>query len=103
MAGRDSRVQLVGPGPSGPERGLEQILPFADLALVPAGPVLLGEQDRQALAVRASWPAGIGEQEQRQQATDLRLGGQDLVERPGQPDRLVAQSSAEQAGATSRA
>jgi hypothetical protein len=59
MAGGDDGLQLVGPGPSGPQRALQDPLPLGDLGAVPAAAVLLLERDQVTPAVGAGGPAGV--------------------------------------------
>ena len=59
--------------------------------MVPLAAVLIREQHQVAVRADAGTPAGVGEQQQREQAGHLRLARQQNGERPGEPDRLVAE------------
>jgi hypothetical protein len=83
-----------GPAPAqGPDH---QGIALGDPRPVPAGAVLVAEQDRAALVVGAGVPPGVGEQQPGQQALGLRLGRHQLHQGPGQAQGDVAQLAAHQ-------
>ena len=67
--------------------GREQGCALGDRVAVPRRPVLLAER-YDAPVAHPGRPAGVGEQHQRQQRAHLVLPGQQVDQRPGQPDRL---------------
>ena len=96
VAGRDGRVQLVGPGPPGGQRPGQQRLSLADEVPVPPAAVLLGQRHELPGPVQPGRPPRVGEQQQGEQPGRLRLPGEQRGQRAGQPDGLVAQLPADQ-------
>ena len=80
-------------GPSGPldSAELTSATPSAMADAIPRRPVLLGERDQPAALIRAREAAGVREQHERQQAGDLVVVGEEPVQHPRQPDRLVGE------------
>jgi hypothetical protein len=96
----DRRLQAVraqaAAGLPGPGQGRPAA---ADRGLVPAGAVLLLEQDRLAVGAEAGREAGGGELEQREQPVRLRLIRGEPGQHPGQPLGLGREVEADQVGA----
>ena len=86
----DRRLQHVGAAPAQRKRAVERRAPRLDLPAVPQRPVLLGEQ-HQLAAAHARRAARVVQEHQRQQPTDLRLVGHQLVQRASQADRLAGE------------
>jgi hypothetical protein len=61
---------------------------FGDIRPVPAGAVLLGEDDQRSVGPGAGRAAGVGEQHQRQQRGDLAVIREHIPQGAGEPDRL---------------
>jgi hypothetical protein len=62
-----------------------------DQGLIPAGAVLLAEQDQGTVGRQSRRATGLGKEQQGQQAGHLWLIGQERGQDPGQPDPLGAQ------------
>jgi hypothetical protein len=103
VAGGDDGLQLVRPGPAGPQRALQDPLSLVDLGPVPAAAVLILQRDQIAAPVGAGGPAGVLQQHQRQQAARLGLARHQPGQRPRQPDRLRAQLRPDHVRARGRA
>jgi hypothetical protein len=71
VAGGDGGLDLIGTGPAAPQGTLDQFLAFGDHGVVPLPAVLVGEQHQIAVQAGPGTPAGVGEQQQREQAGDL--------------------------------
>ena len=99
VAGGDGRLELIGTGPSAPERPLDEHRTLGDLAVVPAAAVLIGQQHELALVVEAGRTAGVGQQQQGDETDHLGLVGQEVGEDPGEADSLVAELGPDRAGA----
>ena len=91
VLGGDRGLQQVRPGAPAPRRRPQQGLALGDLPGVPAGPVLLGQQHQPPARVHPRVPAGVLQQQQREQAGRLRLVRHQRDHHPRQPDRLLAQ------------
>ena len=89
--GGDRGLDLEGPGEVAAEARPDDRVPFADLAGVPAGAVLIGEADERPVGGGAGRPPCVGQQHQRQEAVRLGLVGHELDQQPAEPDGLVAQ------------
>ena len=61
--------------------------------------ILFRERDQLAVRPGARRAPGIGQQHQRQQSGDLAVVREEVVHRPGEPDRLVREIAALQVGA----
>jgi hypothetical protein len=103
MAGGDDGLQLVRPGPAGPQRALQDPLSLVDLGPVPPAAVLILQRDQVTAPVGAGRPAGVLQQHQRQQAARLGLARHQPGQRPRQPDRLRAQVRPDHVRARGRA
>jgi hypothetical protein len=87
----DRALQLVrtrSSGEEGPVQGGETLV---DHRVVPAGTILVLEQDHRPPWVRPGVPARMLQEHQREQAPDLGLVGHQHQDDAGQTDRLVAQ------------
>ena len=73
-------------------------LALLDQGPIPSGAVLLAEQHEGAVGPRARRAAGLGQEQQRQQAGHLRLVGHQRRQDPCQPDRLGAETRFGRAG-----
>src|SRR6266536_1626192 len=102
MARRNGRMQLVRAWAPRPQRLLDNCLAFGDHRLVPQAPVLTLQGHELAVGVGSRLPSGVGEQQQRKQAPNLRFTSQQRAKAAGQPDRLLAQFAADQAVTRSR-
>ena len=102
MTRGDRGLHLIRAGLTAAERGIEEIETVGDRARVPLGPVLFLERDEVARGVEAGAAAGIGQQEQREQAEGLGLVRHQRDERAGEPDRLRAQLDPHELGARGR-
>src|SRR5712691_2412855 len=67
-------------------------LSFVDQGAIPSLAVLLAEQRKAAVRANARCAAGLGQEQQRQQAGPLRLVGHQCREDPRQADRLGAET-----------
>ena len=94
--GVDRGLKLIGPGAAQPQAGPDEILALGDHGPVPPAAVLVGEQDQRAVWPGAGRTAGLGQEQQRQQATDLGLVGHQPGQQPGQADGLGAQVGADE-------
>ena len=99
VARGDRGVQLVRAGAAGLERPFQQGGALGNLGRVPSAAVLVAEQDELTRVAGSGLPARVGEQQQRQQARDLRLVRHERRERAGEPDRLLTQRASHQVGA----
>ncbi len=68
----------------------------SDHRLVPLSPVLVGEQDRAAMAVETAGSSGIGQQQQRMESCDFRIGRHELAQELRGPYRLFAEISSDE-------
>jgi hypothetical protein len=89
--GIDGRLELIGTGLLAARTAPEDRLTLGDQGPVPAGAVLLAEQDQGAVGPGSRPTPGLGQQQQRQQPGHLRLLGHQRHQDPGQPDPLRAQ------------
>ena len=96
MAGRDRRLELVGPGPAERLGALEHAEALVDRARVPERAVLVGEQDELAVGADARVAARVLQQHQRQQPERLGLVGHQHAEELREPDRLAAEVAADE-------
>jgi len=87
-------MQLVRAWAPRPQRLLDNCLAFGDHRLVPQAPVLTLQGHELAIGVGSRLPSGVGEQQQRKQAPNLRFTSQQRVKAAGQPDRLSNTSPA---------
>ena len=87
-----------GPGWSRRRHARTIACPSVDQGPVPARAVLLAEQHERAVGVGSRRATRLGQQQQRQQAGDLRLVGHQRRQQPRQPDRLSAQLRVLRAG-----
>jgi hypothetical protein len=81
---------------AGHESAVHEGQRLVDRGAVPAGPVLVLEQDQRAAGADARGAARVLEQHQREQAGGLGLVGQQRVDDAGQPDRLLGELLADQ-------
>ena len=88
MACGDGRLHLVRPGPAAAQGGVQDPGALLDLATVPAGAVLVCQQDEVTGIIDPGGAPGVLEEHQRQQAGRLGLIGHELGQRLGQPDGL---------------
>ena len=95
----DRGLQLVRAGFAAGQRAVEYARPLGDQGAVPPGPVLLGERHRPSVVVAPRRRPRVVQQHQREQPGRLGVRGQQPVQQPAQPDRLVAQLVADQPGA----
>ena len=95
--GVDRGLDLVGPGLVAAQARADQRLALGDHAPGPSGsgPGRRAAPARRPAPVRAG-AAGLGEQQQGEQAQRLGLVGHQLGQQPGQADRLGAQVAADQ-------
>ncbi len=98
----DRRLQLVRADRRRAERARDERHPFLDLRSIPAIALLLRERDDGAVRTRPRCAAGIGQEHEREQAGDLRLAGQRLVQHPRQTDRFGGERAPVQGGARGR-
>jgi hypothetical protein len=91
MDGVDGRLELIGTGLVAAKAAAQDRLALLDQGLVPAGAVLVAEQHQGTVGPGPRRAAGLGQQQQRQQAGHLRLVGEERGQDPGQPDRLGTQ------------
>ena len=96
MAGGDGRPELVRPRLPHPQRLDQEALAVGDHGPVPAGPVLLLEQDQVPAVVCAGRPAGVGQQQEGEQAQHLGVPGKPGGQATGQVDARDAQVGPEQ-------
>ena len=96
VLGDDGRLELIGPWSLAAQGPVQQAEPLADHGRVPAIPVLLLERDQVAVGVDPGVGAGMLEDQQRQQTTDLGVVGDQLGQEPPEPDRLGGQVDPEQ-------
>ena len=89
--GGDRGLDLVAPGPVPGQRRLQQLAALGDRLPVPAGTVLDGQGSQLPVGGLTLLPAAVGQQQQGEQPTGLRLIRHQPQHHPGQPDRLVAQ------------
>lgn len=75
VRGRDGGLELVRPGWAAGERPGEQLDAFVDLGALPQGAILPVQGHQRAVRVRPCQAAGVGQQEQGQQAGDLCVSG----------------------------
>jgi hypothetical protein len=94
--GADRGLDLVGPGAAQPQAGPDEILAFGDHGPVPLAAVLVGEQDQRAAGPGAGRAAGLGQEQQGQQAAGLGLAGHQPGQQPGEADGLAAQIGADE-------
>src|SRR6266498_1329364 len=81
VQGRDGGLHPVGAEPAEAHRPVEHAHPFDDHRRVPAGAVLLVEQDQLPSCAHPRLAPGVVEQQQREQAEGLRLVRHQLGER----------------------
>ena len=98
----DRRPELVRARLPHPQRLDQEALAVGDHGLVPAGPVLLLEQDQGPAAVCAGRPAGVGQQQQGEQPPHLGIPGQPGRQAAGQVEAGHAQVGPEQVVARRR-
>ena len=92
MTGRDRGLQHIGSALRAEPLGtLERAEPAADQEVVPAGAVLLEQQDRRAVRGGACTEPRSLDFHQRDEPMHLRLGGRQLGKNAPQPQRLLAQ------------
>ena len=84
----DRRLQLVRAGRCLAEGGGDQPHALVDLPGVPQVAILFGERDQGAVPCGSSVAPGIGQEHEREQAGDLAVPRQQLVEHAREPDRL---------------
>jgi hypothetical protein len=89
-------VQLVRAGRAGCERLFQQGCALGDLGRVPSVPVLVAERDEAAGVADPRRPARVRDQQQCEQAGDLRLVRDQRGERAGEADRLLAERTPDQ-------
>ena len=99
MDRRDRRLQREAAGWAMPERLAEQRHPVGDLRAIPAGAVLLGEQQQPAIRRHPRRAAGVGQQEEREQPRHIRFVGQQRAHHPGQVERALDQVGPAEVGA----
>ena len=90
----DGGLHLERPGRAAAEGVVEHGGALGDGVAVPAGAVLALEADRSAVGVGAGRPAGVGEQQQGEQAVGLGGVRDQLDDEPGEADRLLAEIGA---------
>jgi hypothetical protein len=78
--GVDGRLDLVRPGLVAAQAGPHERLAFGDEPTVPGGAVLVRQQHEVSVGRDAGGPAGLGQQEQGQQAEHLGFVGHQLGE-----------------------
>ena len=96
VEGRDGGLQLVRPDPTGRQDRLDERPALGDRGLVPAGPVLVLEQDEVAIGSHPRVPPCVVEEHECQQPGGLRLIGEQRDHGPCQPDRLGTQLAPDQ-------
>ncbi len=87
VQGRDRRLRLEFAQAVPRQAGLQHGDALDDEVAPPQPTVLLGQRYEAAVGTRACRPARMVQQEQREQARDLRIVGR-REQLPGQPDRL---------------
>ena len=88
--GVDRGLQLVRAGLVAAQQAADERVALRDLGRVPERMVLVGEQDERPV-LRARSAAGVGQQQQREQAEHLGLVGHQLGQQAREADRLRAQ------------
>jgi len=96
--GVDGGLQLVRAGLVAVEAATDDRLPFVDQGAIPSFAVLLAEQRKAAVQANARCAAGLGQEQERQQARPLRLVGHQCREDPRQADCLGAETGLGLAG-----
>ena len=80
MHGGDGSLQGVGPRSGRRERFLHPALSLGDGVAIPAGAILVLQEDQIALGVGAGQAPGVVQQHQGEQTVGLRLVGQQLYQ-----------------------
>ena len=88
---RDRGLELVGPDGRAGQGAGNQFGAFPDHPPVPPAAVLFGERDKLPAGSRPRWPAGLGEQHEREQPGGLAVVWPPGMQLTGQPDRLGGQ------------
>ena len=86
--GGDCRLHLVRPWPVRGEARPHDVMPFVDQVAVPPVTVLIGEEYEVPLVIHAGGGTRLGEQQQREEARDFDLVGQQIGEKPPEADRF---------------
>ncbi len=97
--GRDRGLQLIRANRTPGEGVGDERDAFRDGLPVPQGAILLRERDQIAVRPGPRRPPGIGQQHQRQQSRDLPVVRKEVVNSPGQPNRLIREIAALEVGA----
>ncbi len=100
--GRDRGLQLVRADRVARERLGDQRHALGDRLPVPERPILLRERDQLAARAGPRRPPGVGEEDQREQAADLAVAGQQAAQQARQPQRLAGELAALQLGSAAR-
>ena len=95
MARGDRGLELVPTAGAAAKGRLDERPALLDLVGVPAGAILVLEQDETAGLVESGLAAGVVQQHQGEQAEDLRLVRHQRGERPAEADRLAAEPVAD--------
>ena len=97
--GGNRRLQLIRADRAARQRRRDQRDAFRDRPPIPQRAILLVERNQLAVSAGSRAAAGVGQQHQRQQPGDLAVGRQQMMDRPGEPNRFVRQVAALQVGA----
>ena len=85
----DRRLDLILADPAVREGAIQERRSSSDLRLIPQPTILLRERDRLAVGRRPGGTPGIEEQHEREQAGNLRLVRELVLDHGGEADRLV--------------
>ena len=89
--GRDGRLELVRADRAVRQRALDERDALVDEVAPPQRAVLLRQRDQRPRRVETGRPPRVGEQHQREQPRHLGVTRQQVVQPPGEPDRLLRQ------------
>ena len=87
----DGGLELIRTGVVAAKAPAKECLTLLDQGPIPSSAVLLAEQHEGAVGPRPRCSAGLGQEQQRQQAGQLWLGGHERRQESCQPDRLRAE------------
>ena len=91
VQGRDRRLHLVRAGRAELHRAVERVQTLIDEIAIPAGAILVLQQDERARRIHPGAVPGVLQQHEREEAERLRCVGHEGRQDARQPDRLFAQ------------
>ena len=102
MHGGDRGHEREAPRGPAPQRVAHEGDPLPDGGPVPPGAILIGEQHQVAVIAEPGRPPGVGEEDEGQQAGDVRVVGQQGAQHPGQVEGPLHEVAPDQIGASRR-